>query len=190
MWSRLTRSRSMTLNLASLQTRCPRREPFWAPSSGVQSKVALSTQRNCHGFKALPGGAKDVLHQINKLCRECHAQRFQCHQEPWCPARRRCFLRVLDRQPIPFLGSQLDNLRVVASGLLIAGPWQCVVANCSDVGFASFDLHQKIWAVSSKDRNAFMHALHGNGAGSRATARKKGDRNKAITKQAASICRM
>ena len=73
----------------------------------------------------------------------------------------------------PF-GSYLDNLRAVAAGLCIAdGPWQCLETNCSDVVLASFDLLQKIWAVSSKERNALMHAMHGNGAGSRATARKR-----------------
>ena len=62
----------------------------------------------------------------------------------------------------------------MAAGLCIAdGPWQCLETNCSDVVLASFDLLQKIWAVSSKERNALMHAMHGNGAGSRATARKR-----------------
>ena len=43
-----------------------------AIQSGPQHSAKLSWLQS-----ALPGGSKDILHQINKLCRECHAQRFQ-----------------------------------------------------------------------------------------------------------------
>ena len=43
-----------------------------AIQSGPQHTAKLSWLQS-----ALCGGAKDVLHQTNKLCRECHAQRFQ-----------------------------------------------------------------------------------------------------------------
>ena len=43
-----------------------------AIQSGPQHSAKLSWLQS-----ALPNGGKDVLHQINKLCRECHAQRFQ-----------------------------------------------------------------------------------------------------------------
>eukprot|EP00435_Cladocopium_sp_Y103_P026888 s2772_g6.t1 len=43
-----------------------------AIQSGPQHSAKLSCLQS-----ALPRGSKDVLHQINKLCRECHAQRFQ-----------------------------------------------------------------------------------------------------------------
>ena len=43
-----------------------------AIQSGPQHSAKLSWLQS-----ALPNGSKDTLHQINKLCRECHAQRFQ-----------------------------------------------------------------------------------------------------------------
>ena len=43
-----------------------------AIQSGPQHSAKLSWLQS-----ALPGGAKDVLHQIVKLCRKCHAQHFQ-----------------------------------------------------------------------------------------------------------------
>ena len=43
-----------------------------AIQSGPQHSAKLSWLQS-----ALPRGSKDILHQINKLCRECHAQRFQ-----------------------------------------------------------------------------------------------------------------
>ena len=43
-----------------------------AIQSGPQHSAKLSWLQS-----ALPHGNKDTLHQINKLCRECHSQRFQ-----------------------------------------------------------------------------------------------------------------
>ena len=43
-----------------------------AIQTGPQHSAKLSWLQS-----ALPRGSKDILHQINKLCRECHAQRFQ-----------------------------------------------------------------------------------------------------------------
>lgn len=49
------------------------------------------------------------------------------------------------------------------------------------IAISFVDLPVKLWTISSKVRNALVHALHGNGGGSRATARKRKEKAKSAT---------
>ena len=49
------------------------------------------------------------------------------------------------------------------------------------IAISFVDLPVKLWTISSKVRNALVHALHGNGGGSRATTRKRKEKAKSAT---------
>ena len=49
------------------------------------------------------------------------------------------------------------------------------------IAISRVDLPVKLWTISSKVRNALVHALHGNGGGSQATARKRKEKAKSAT---------
>ena len=71
-----------------------------------------------------------------------------------------------------FASSFADHLLAVAAGPGTFRPSECQVTKCfADV--LSFRFVTRAWAVSAKIRNALVHALNGNGGGSRTSARKR-----------------